>query len=392
MAYDHRAKAGNQGDVVKHVALFAMARHAIDATRSVFRYADAYAGPAGSVLLPGGEWVHGVGKVNRSGELNSPDVLRWIRWYLARPQLVGSRYPGSALIVSDIATEAERSHEMTLWDISCDAVADLRDVFPGQNIVHEPVDASHRAIRTADFLFIDPPALAEQWASVLSLMAHGKGMLAWLPINAAVNPGSVKESTLSKEQLKQVSALPSTYRTRVLWARGGRTIGCLLVYRASAEAAASVRAAIDEVVSLCSWTRKDTEHFDPDTDVLLDSTSTVEIRAGRDGQVAAKRANQEPDHCAETRPASSGVISLVCGDTHSFWLGHQGTDETKDFMLLRDRLQKSPSKSRICDVSFDGGQTWIPLVLRLVSDEQIAWKGHSASASRAARIRVLIRT
>jgi 23S rRNA A2030 N6-methylase RlmJ len=76
MAYDHRAKAGNQVDVVKHVALLAMARHALAETRSVFKYGDAYAGPAGSVLLPGGEWVNGVGKVNRSGEVNSQDVRK----------------------------------------------------------------------------------------------------------------------------------------------------------------------------------------------------------------------------------------------------------------------------------------------------------------------------
>ena len=392
MAYDHRAKAGNQGDVVKHVALIAMARHALDATRSVFRYADAFAGPAGSLLLPGGEWVNGIGKVNRLGEVNSQDVRRWIAWYLARPQLVGSRYPGSALIVSDVASEANSLNEMTLWDISCDAVADLRNVFPTHNIVHEPVDASHHAIGGADFLFIDPPALAEQWGLVMSLMAHGKRMLAWLPINAAVTPGSVKASALSEDQFRQVSALPSTYRTRVLWARGGRTIGCLLVYRASVEAAESVRAAVDEVVSVCSWTHKDVKHFGPNADVLVDATPAMEDEAPRDGQVVVKAVHHGSDYRADERSAPDGVVSLVCGDSHSIWLSHQGTDEARDFKVMRDLLQKLPSRSRRCELTFDGGQTWIPLVVRLISDSQIAWKGHNASASAAARIRVTIRT
>jgi hypothetical protein len=297
MAYDHRVKAGNQGDVVKHVALIAMTRHALAATRSVFKYADAYAGPAGSVLLPGGEWINGVGQVNRSGDLSSQDVRRWIGWYLARPQLIGYRYPGSALIVSDVATEAER--------------------------------------------------------------------------------------------FKQVSTLPSTYRTRVLWAQGGRTIGCLLVYRASVEAVASVRAAVDEVVSSCRWTRQDIEHFDP-ADLLGDTRST-EVVTTRDGPMALEAVDQESDRRASELPIPLSVVSLICGDSHSLWFSHQGAAEADVFIQLRDLLQKSPSRSRRCDVSFDGGQTWVSLVLRAISESQVAWKGLSANASLAARVRVLIR-
>jgi hypothetical protein len=152
---------------------------------------------------------------------------------------------------------------MTLWDISPDVVADLRRAFPNQDILHSSVDESAEPIRSADLLFIDPPALADQWVLVLSLMSHGRYMLAWLPINAAVTPGSVKVSSLAESQFQQVSAVPSVFSTRVLWAHGGRTIGCLLAYRSSEQGVASIRAAIDEVVGLCSWTRKDVAHFDP---------------------------------------------------------------------------------------------------------------------------------
>ena len=87
-------------------------------------------------------------------------------------------------------------------------------------------------------------------------------MLAWLPVNAAVTPGSVKVSSIAEHQFQQVSALASVCCTRVLWAHGGRTIGCLLAYRSTPEGVASIRAAVEEVVSLCSWTRKDIEHTD----------------------------------------------------------------------------------------------------------------------------------
>ena len=79
MTYDHRIKAGNQGDVVKHVDLLAAVRHAIDVAPSTLLYADAYAGPTGSLLLPGGGWSSGIGKLNRSAEPRSVDVGRWIR-------------------------------------------------------------------------------------------------------------------------------------------------------------------------------------------------------------------------------------------------------------------------------------------------------------------------
>jgi len=263
MPYDHRSKAGNQGDVVKHVALLAVARHMLAHTPRALKYVDAFAGPAGSLLIPGGEWNNGIGKLNRAAEPISPDVACWMRWYLARPQLVGLRYPGSALIVADAAARLRKKVEMTLWDISAEAVADLRMVFPKQRVVHAPVDPTDDAVRSANFLFVDPPGLNEQWPLVLELLGCGQHMLAWLPVNTAVTKGSAKISAPAETQLQTVRLLPATFATRVLWAHGGRTMGCLLVYRSTSEAVASIRAAVTEVLGLCSWSRKDIEHFDP---------------------------------------------------------------------------------------------------------------------------------
>ena len=392
MPYDHRTKAGNQGDVVKHVALLAAVRHALDETRSAMRYADAYAGPAGSLLLPGGEWSAGIGKLNRSAESTSVDVGRWMRWYLARPQLVGSRYPGSALIVSDAAAEARKPLAMSLWDIAADVVADLRQVFPNHTVHHSPIDATLEAIVGADLLFIDPPALADQWALVVDLMSRGRHMLAWLPVNAAFAAGPVKVSSIAEDQFKQVCALPSVSCTRVLWPHSGRTIGCLLAYRSTPEGVLAIRSAVEEVVNLCSWKPEDIEHVDAQLDsvaqpaAVLDGASPTEL-------VAAPGEGPGPalDHGADDGSAAPVDVSLICGDSHSFWLSHQGADEKKNFKALADLLQASPSRSRRCDITFDSGTTWISLVLRLVSGTQISWKGHNANASAAARVRALIR-
>ncbi len=260
MPYDHCKKAGNQGDVVKHVALVAAARHALAATSGKFSYVDAFAGRAGSLLLPGGEWMHGIGRLDRTAPVQSPDLRDWLGLYLARPQLVGSRYPGSALMVWDVATSAGRSISMTLWDISEAAVKDLKQVFPKQRIFHSPVDPSAKAVRQADFLFIDPPAADDEWSTLRNLMACGKHMLAWMPVNAAVRRGSVGPSARSDQQHEKVQALEGVSGTRVLWARGGRTIGCLLAYRSSAEGIAAIRLAVDEVVSRCNWPFREVFH------------------------------------------------------------------------------------------------------------------------------------
>ena len=88
-------------------------------------------------------------------------------------------------------------------------------------------------------------------------------MLAWLPVNRASTTGPVKPSQDAEDQFKHVSALPSVSCTRVLW-YSGCTIGCLLAYRSTPEGVASIRAAADEVVSLCKWgARKEIEHRDP---------------------------------------------------------------------------------------------------------------------------------
>jgi hypothetical protein len=96
-------------------------------------------------------------------------------------------------------------------------------------------------------------------------------------------------------------------------------------------------------------------------------------------------------HNASEADTALGVVSLICGDSHSFWRSHQGIDEAEGFEVLAQLLQASPAQSRRCDVTFDGGATWIPLVLRLVSGKQISWKGHNASASAAGTVRTLVR-
>ena len=64
MTYDHHEKAGNQGDVVKHVALIAALDTILqECDQTTFRYADTFAGYAYSPIIQGNEWDRGIGRV-----------------------------------------------------------------------------------------------------------------------------------------------------------------------------------------------------------------------------------------------------------------------------------------------------------------------------------------
>jgi hypothetical protein len=88
---------------------------------------------------------------------------------------------------------------------------------------------------------------------------------------------------------------------------------------------------------------------------------------------------------------SAAILSLACGDTHSFWRSHQLANQTADFDLLASLLAASPSRARRCELSFDGGTTWQSLIVRSTSANQISWKAHSARGSATAKIATLVR-
>ena len=84
MAYDHNKKAGNEGDIVKHVALIA-ALNSISATKSSeqFNYADLFAGYAFNPLVEKNEWKNGIGKIhNQSLKVTDKNVQLYFNWYL----------------------------------------------------------------------------------------------------------------------------------------------------------------------------------------------------------------------------------------------------------------------------------------------------------------------
>ena len=183
--YDHHKKAGNQGDVVKHIALIAALDKVVHNHRGpVFRYADIFAGYAHNPLIRGYEWKQGIGKLfGRQGLDKNEHTALYERWYLTRPQLLGGMYPGSSLIAADMAAWKKKKIKLSLWDISPSVIADLMKIFSGggHNIFHRPAKPSEKDVRSADFLLIDPPDGKKQtWDLICEYLGNNNAaVLIW---------------------------------------------------------------------------------------------------------------------------------------------------------------------------------------------------------------------
>jgi 23S rRNA A2030 N6-methylase RlmJ len=117
--YDHHEKAGNRGDVFKHVALIAALNKTVASTRQIpFKYADVFAGYAMNLLLPGkGEWIMGISKIAGMNLLKgNPHVALWARCWLTADRRVGSAYPGSSWFAKETCIHQQKKIEMWLWD------------------------------------------------------------------------------------------------------------------------------------------------------------------------------------------------------------------------------------------------------------------------------------
>jgi len=163
MIYDHRKKAGNPGDVIKHIALLAALNGVLaQADSNPFRYADIFAGFPGNALIPGKEWETGIGRLNRSvTTMQNPHILRWYHQYVAGKNRANGLYPGSAAIAADEINRHGKQPELLLWDMADEAIEALQEYFGDSAATFREMAAPEDGrLRKADFIFIDPPGTA----------------------------------------------------------------------------------------------------------------------------------------------------------------------------------------------------------------------------------------
>ena len=310
MAYDHHTKSGNQGDVIKHVALLA-ALDGITSRTSArsFKFADLFSGYAQNLLLPGNEWSKGIALVSSlASAIQNTHVQEWRSWYIPhRPVLECGTYPGSSVIAADVCRKHNKIPRIAAWDISPDVVQNLRAVFnnaahriyPFASSLTQPgaiaalrhaSDASSRSkwralhpvsfpadvrdVLTADFLFVDPPGLRSakhpaypEWATLLDVLSFCKAdlevpFLVWLPV---CRNTSANASSHSIQQVR-ADAIGAGFKTTEVWWRGSNQqgmMGCVLIYDMPAQDVSALRDAVDDVTQAFRWIHQPQRHEPP---------------------------------------------------------------------------------------------------------------------------------
>lgn len=273
VGYDHHKKAGNHGDIVKHVALTAALQGILPSFKDGdFRYADTFAGYAWNPLVDqtGHEWKQGVGALaserERFGE--DPAIQIWANSFLNSNELVGSQYPGSSVLVRDILKEHCVTFRMSLWDIGENPVNSLKEEFgDSATVYHRPATKDEHDIQNATFTFIDPPGLKTKskrdypaWQDVKEFLPppnSGRFFMLWLPIKAVTMRKNVPlkppgEDSLSDTVRREMASLGFNV-IKVRYLPGGRTIGCLIIHNLPDAVAEQVKQSVSTVVEIAGW-------------------------------------------------------------------------------------------------------------------------------------------
>lgn len=112
--YDHKAHAGNAGDVWKHFIL-AEAANCLLASRSRLIYAESHVGWREYFLDSGGEWEGGIGRCwSRLSALQDFPYFRILADLNPQGPM---RYPGSAYLILNLARSRGADLSADVWDI-----------------------------------------------------------------------------------------------------------------------------------------------------------------------------------------------------------------------------------------------------------------------------------
>lgn len=277
MKYDHNNKSGNEGDIVKHVALIAALGALLGSHEDkIFRYVDIYSGYAFNPIVKKNEWKNGVKKIyNNRDKISDENVKLYYEWYLSRPSLVSGIYPGSSLIAFDTITYYDSIAHLTLFDISDKVIENLYLAYDRSEhkIFDRASNQSESEIQDADFIFIDPPGLYSDkkvgYPKPEDLLKYDnqentKNILIWLPITISTTSTPPKESKPTLECIKFLRK--SGYKvTKIRWAVGGRVVGCFMAYRMSDKAIIALQKSIENMVEIAGWKSKidiPIEHLD----------------------------------------------------------------------------------------------------------------------------------
>jgi|GEM_PF-1276928 len=222
MAYDHSDKIGNQGDLVKHYALYLCLKKLLKSHRAnpPFIYAESHAGRPEYVLPEGGGWKQGIGAYSTNPQIISerkirashgtpalPDLGDFDEIFIGRELKAGMKYLGSTGIAFRLLRQHGQPFNMKLWEQSLPAVEDLTRYYhpwmlhpgstppPTQLVEINPADglSGVQDAGELNFVLIDPPSIDDA-GKVLTVIDHlqksGTPYLCWMPRISQLNTES----------------------------------------------------------------------------------------------------------------------------------------------------------------------------------------------------------
>lgn len=270
-SYDHNRKAGNQGDLVKHVALIATAQ-GLSQPGKPFHYADLFAGYADNLLQFEGSWQQGIGVLHHSKpDPTNPALRHYLQQFQDNVALAGTFYPGSARFVQQLLATQNSPTQLSLYDIASKPLASLRQSFPEANIHNRAANVKDRAVKGADLLFIDPPGIRwtekpeypkAEWLLSFADIDLQQPLLYWLPLFSPQSSEAAEQSQKVLNALQQRGFQISLCRWHPEVEADDQVnlIGCALAYRLPATVNKAIEQALAETIHLAQWT---TQHPQP---------------------------------------------------------------------------------------------------------------------------------
>lgn len=230
MIYRHSKKAGNEGDVIKHISLIAALDTIMKSWNKdkgnkdkVFSYCDTYAANGLNLLKSGLGWTKGIDRIQ--SQMNHTDltinhhVVNWKNsWWIPPEETEGKYnagfYPGSSLFVANLFENNKiKNYKVRLWDTDIDCIEDQFKTFckydktteclkldPKISLYSEsafgeisPNPDFKNHLEQADFLFVDPPNLKipQNYKNLADIRAdNGNWTMFWFPLKGYRTKGA----------------------------------------------------------------------------------------------------------------------------------------------------------------------------------------------------------
>lgn len=217
--YDHKYKAGNLGDVLKHCALLAWVDSLPDGPRHL---CDTHAGAGMHALVKGGEWTAGVGRIDALDTSAAPAaVQRYAAAVAKRRDADGGLYPGSPALLRATLRPGDR---LTLCEIADEPRSRLEQFYADDDAVDvrsgdglASLHALAAEVPTGLAAFIDPPFVSKnEWKlvaeAVLAVARRNPevSLAVWYPIKSLMRPqvlaAAVREANVPAATVDLITA------------------------------------------------------------------------------------------------------------------------------------------------------------------------------------------